>query len=758
MNRLPSSRHAPRSCPWAVAFLLLAALPGSTLAQKPVAPPPAVTPSPAFGPSLALSQKEALSQKQMLDADKRLDRLVSLDVISVPLDEVLQKQSVNTKPGANTKPDTDKKDGTDAKPDPDRLVLTASHNCEALKLQIRLNRRPLRTLMTALAEMLPGTWTRTKDGYNLSLTDKAVIARAEWWRLFLGERDKALALQRQAVLAAMQNKARRRQAGDPEPDEPSDHAVEEDKADQHDFFHALPQALKEQITANMDDSPFYEVGRLMFSNYGERFGTVGWLSQMSPETQERFKATMQDNVNRLAQAPPALQGYARQAQSGLATLDPNRVYFLFLNGGFLVMAMPFNSPSAGGILDLHVPMTVNTLPLLLNQTRLADVVYGGADIPPQWKHAAEVLRKRGEAVSPDMKMLVYQVYGLGDAAPLEWKQLAAYQRGRVWPNTLPKLMPEDKEGAPGTNEKTVNALTAFSRAAQTDWLGERGGLEYVSDYYSHGGYAMPEDQRKRPVKRPMATELDEMAAKRDVSWRQDTTGIVLIRNNRWYRDDDLEVPEPLLRRWFTHLLQARQQEAAAEAAIPPVLQSPEERTAALKDVWDWTAEVFSTLTPWQLRNGLALFQPEEKDLAPQNAAVAAKLFKPPTEPLKREKPQGTARPSSDFVGEMCRRPPFSLAVSTLKGYPHTTHLYSSLDDAGRAALLEGRLSASTLSPAQLAEAASLLPMLPQALQSFPADSVLLNLSSSPFRIAFGAPLPTSGLKVVTPQSAPQNAP
>jgi len=29
--------------------------------------------------------------------------------------------------------------------------------------------------MRALAGMLPGTWARTKDGYNLSLTDKAVL-------------------------------------------------------------------------------------------------------------------------------------------------------------------------------------------------------------------------------------------------------------------------------------------------------------------------------------------------------------------------------------------------------------------------------------------------------------------------------------------------------------------------------------------------------------------------------------------------------
>jgi len=382
--------------------------------------------------------------------------------------------------------------------------------------------------MTALAEMLPGTWTRTKDGYNLSLTDKAVIARAEWWRLFLGERDKALALQRQAVLDAMQTKARRRRADDPEPAEPTDHAVEEEMANQHDFFHSLPQALKEQIAANMDDGSFYEVGGGGFANDGET-GTVGWLSQMPPQTQERFKAVMQDNINNhLAPLPPALQGYAQQAQRDLATFNPSKVYFLFQNGGFVVYATPFNGPSsAGGTMDLHVGSQGGMLPLSLDQTALADIVYGGADLPPPLKRRAVALRQSGDAVPPDMRSLMYEVYGMGEAAPNEWKQLAAYQRGRVWPNTLPKVSPEFRGDL-----RVISMRPVISRAAQTDWLGEQGHMEYVSDYYSHGGYEMPEAQRKLPVKRPLATEMDEMAAQRDVSWKRDADGIVLIRNNR----------------------------------------------------------------------------------------------------------------------------------------------------------------------------------------------------------------------------------
>lgn len=730
MNRLSS--HCPISRPCRQAMLLpflLIGLPGATFAQKPATRPAVMTAVPSPAPVTS----PGLTQKQMLDGDTRLDRPVTLDVISVPLGEVLQKESLDK--------------STETMEDGHRFLLTAASDCADLKLQVRLNNRPLRTLMTALAQMLPGVWTRNPHGYQLAMTKQAADARAEWWRLFLGEREKALAIQRRAVLAAMQTKGYRRKDSDPDPEQ-SDRAVEADLADQRDFFHTLPPTLKEQIAANMDESGFYEVERMGFGGRMEPAGTIGWLSQMSPQTQETFKTALQGNVNRMAQAPPDYQKYAVQAQKDMSALDPDKIYFLFQNGGFVVYATPFNCPmSVSKILELHVPTTTNTSPLMLDQTGLADVVYGGAEMSPQWKRMADAVRKMGDVATPERKFLVYRVYGMGDAAPPEWKRLAAYQRGRVWPNLLPKLTPK--------NPSTWPLLV--SRAAQTDWLGEKGHMEYVCDYYSHGGYSMPADQKKLPVKRPLATELDEIAARRDVSWTKDADGIYLVRNNRWYRDDDLEVPQPLLRRWYAGLLQSRRQCVAAQAAVLAVPQSPQERAVAWKQDWDWAAEVFGTLTPWQLRNGLALFQPEEKDLAPQNDATAAKLF----EGLKHSVSQGIAPPDFDAFAEATRMPPFSLAVNTLKAYPHTTHLYSSLDDVGRAALLAGRLPASTLSPAQLAEAASLLPMLPQALQSFPADSVLLSLpcpASSTFRVVFGAPLPTDGLKVVTPQSDPPRSP
>ena len=181
-------------------------------------------------------------------------------------------------------------------------------------------------------------------------------------------------------------------------------------------------------------------------------------------------------------------------------------------------------------------------------------------------------------------------------------------------------------------------------------------------------------------------------------------------------------------------------------------QTAEERAGAIKQTWDWAAEVSGTLTPWQIHNGLSLFQPEEKDLAPQNDASAAKLF----EPIKHQKQLGKMPPDFDPFVYMTRQPPFEDATSLSKYFSHTVHLYGSLDDAARTALLAGRLPASALSPSQLTEAVPLLPLLPQTVQNYPPDAVLLRLPCPPSdaaRIGFGA-VGTTGLEIVTPPSAP----
>src|SRR5262249_441710 len=89
------------------------------VSSKTSPPPPPQTP-PVSIPDTHLAQ------------DARLDLPVSLDEIGTSMEDLLKKVSRKG------------------------LTLRAGRNCSAQKLQIRLKNRPLRTLMLALAELLPG--------------------------------------------------------------------------------------------------------------------------------------------------------------------------------------------------------------------------------------------------------------------------------------------------------------------------------------------------------------------------------------------------------------------------------------------------------------------------------------------------------------------------------------------------------------------------------------------------------------------------
>ena len=91
MNRLSTPHCARRLGPQGALLLLLAALPGAAPAQTPAAAPPATTraaPAPQT-PPIPAKKEAAIGEvvtQAMLAGDKRLDRVISLDVISVPLD------------------------------------------------------------------------------------------------------------------------------------------------------------------------------------------------------------------------------------------------------------------------------------------------------------------------------------------------------------------------------------------------------------------------------------------------------------------------------------------------------------------------------------------------------------------------------------------------------------------------------------------------------------------------------------------------
>ena len=239
-------------------------------------------------------------------------------------------------------------------------------------------------------------------------------------------------------------------------------------------------------------------------------------------------------------------------------------------------------------------------------------------------------------------------------------------------------------------------------------------MEFIADYYSvAGGPLSPADQDKR-LTRPLKQELDYRAAQEDMSWKKRSDGLYLFRDNRWYRDNRLEVPDKVL----VSLLETLRKNADAEfpgapvytppaGSLPPgvqvIFKNPQRLPPAVSPAEAFEAqlslsdEIVSQLSPYQIANGLLNYVVERGSKA-----------------YESKSPESAWKPLEP------------VADAVLSDYG-TYLLQSGLTSDQNSALLSGTLPASALSTAQLQQAAFLLPELQVAMQSQAPQPVLLGL-------------------------------
>jgi hypothetical protein len=185
----------------------------------------------------------------------------------------------------------------------------------------------------------------------------------------------------------------------------------------------------------------------------------------------------------------------------------------------------------------------------------------------------------------------------------------------------------------------------------------------------------------------LKVELDLLAEEQDISWKVGSEGVYLFRNNRWYRDDGLQVPLPLLRQFTTDLI-AHPPRKVYEAIND--LSWPQE----LKARMDLEARIVMALSPFQIATGL------------EWAAVD-------THPKK-----GTSQTVFPFAG----------FAERILHERYSALFYASLNDTERVALIEGRLPFGELNADQKRQAVFLKPVL--MLQP-PDKPVWLRLKATP---------------------------
>jgi hypothetical protein len=261
------------------------------------------------------------------------------------------------------------------------------------------------------------------------------------------------------------------------------------------------------------------------------------------------------------------------------------------------------------------------------------------------------------------------------SAPVLWRQLAAYQNRTVWKNKLPTL--------------TQMRFPSLRRSDLLHYTAESAAFDFIADYYSLPSVPMPPDLHPQPLEKPLEDTLNQYAAEYDMSWKQQKSGLYLFRNNRWYRDDRLEVPGSL-GKWLI-ARQESNQKLAQEAKT-----SPSQRLR-----WElvWQSALASNLSRWQLISGLKwLARDEGKENAANGVANNQQ-----TSPFSALSPASSAQGSELYPFE-------SITDVVNREYP-LLRFYAALTEEQQQALCEQQLPLSALSAVQQQQAIALCPLL-----------------------------------------------
>lgn len=213
---------------------------------------------------------------------------------------------------------------------------------------------------------------------------------------------------------------------------------------------------------------------------------------------------------------------------------------------------------------------------------------------------------RSPATLLEQRDLLQAVDRFPKQVPESWKKLAAYQRGTFWPGTGERNAPPP-DLIPERLTDDLDALT------------DRYRVDILSDYHAVPERPGPSAPRSKADIRTLEPELRKLASRHDVSWKR-VGSLVLVRDNRWYRDDALEVaPDDL--NSLTGLLP----KPATGIGGPPA--SP---AASLEAA----AAALSRLSLWQIANGMRYYVDETQyDKARKGAAGVRDWEKSNCQPL-----------------------------------------------------------------------------------------------------------------------------
>ena len=399
------------------------------------------------------------------------------------------------------------------------------------------------------------------------------------------------------------------------------------------FYQRLPATLQDRILARNNFDFFYLL-EASFTSYDDEGATPAIVGDLTPWHREYIK-------QKLSRNPTLLE---KMEQSGL-----DKVGLMFLNVG----------------------STLYCSIILPGESTNFDRVYLSASSE---NYQAQLLSPVHEALPSLLKFFPkWSTPGL--------KRLSEYMQERVWKNDLTPVNQERFKRKP--------------RSQVLDWLAEKGGLEFVSDYHSSHSVPMTPEESNAPLKNSLEKELNLMASLQDVSWKKNSDGITLVRNNRWYRDDYLEAPAELIRKLL-------KEDLIVDPKIRPLAKDSSDSAqraillSALRKRMDRIAEMVQKLSPWQIAFGLRYSLPSKQDEVSDTVKAV----------FANELPHADIGTPTRFTGSGF---PFYKDSAYALNHYRTNLFYASLPVEDRELLLQGKLPWEKLSAQQREAAEYVIP-------------------------------------------------
>ena len=401
------------------------------------------------------------------------------------------------------------------------------------------------------------------------------------------------------------------------------------------FYQRLPADIQERILARNNFDFFYSL-EASFTSFDDEGATPALLGDLTP--------WHKDYIKRMLSRSPTISSKAEQA--GL-----EKVGLMFLNVGSLMTC------------SVIVPGERSSFDSV--------ILHAGNE-----NYQAQLLSPIHESLPGMLK--IFPKYSTPSL-----KRLSEFMLERVWKNDLTAVNQERFLRKP--------------RSQVLDWMARQGNLEFVSDYHSTYSVPMTPEELKAPLKQSLEKELNWMASLQDVSWKKNVDGITLVRNNRWYRDDYLEVPAELIRRLLKEELIVDPKTNSLEADI----SNPAQHSilvSTLRKRMDRIAEIVQKLSPWQVAFGLKYALPSRQDAISDSVkSVVANELPNPLYGV------GRRLMGSGF--------PFYSDSSYALNHYRTNLFYSSLASESRDLLLQSKLPWEKLSTQQREAVDYLIPSL-----------------------------------------------